>query len=80
MMMPEAVVEVASAAAAGLTAMPDYRIYIIEKDEHIRRPPEVIDCQGDEAALAHAEKHLDGLAVEVWELTRLGGRLNWKEH
>jgi hypothetical protein len=61
-------------------AMPDYRIYIIEKDGHIRRPSQVIDCQGDEAALAHAEKHLDGLEVEVWELNRFVGRLNSKEH
>jgi hypothetical protein len=50
-------------------AMPDYRIYVLDKDGHIKKPPEHIVCPDD------AGEHLGGQSIEVWDHARFVTRL-----
>jgi hypothetical protein len=68
----------APACKAAGCAMAQYRIYTLTADEHIRTPPEVIECADDEAAVRRAKHILDGHAVEVWQLGRQVIRLEPK--
>ena len=56
--------------------MPTYRIYVLEKDDHIQRPATVIDCPDDSAAIENAKALPDGQAIEVWDHARLVARLD----
>ena len=55
--------------------MPMYRIYTFEGG-HVRAPPQVIECQNDEAAVKKAKQLLDGTLIEVWEKERCIIRLD----
>jgi hypothetical protein len=55
--------------------MADYRIYILDRDDHVREPPEVVECPDDEAAIEKAAQLLNGRAGEVWEHSRRVVRL-----
>jgi hypothetical protein len=44
-----------------------YKIYQIDDQGQIFRPPTEHECRGDEVAIAEALKYLDGHGVEVWE-------------
>ena len=50
--------------------MPDYRFYIIELDGHVGRPPVIVDCADDRAAIEEAKRQLGGHVVEVWQEKR----------
>jgi hypothetical protein len=56
--------------------MPTYRIYTFDKGGHLREPPQLIECQNDEAAVREAKQLLDGKRMEVWEKTRCITRLD----
>jgi hypothetical protein len=60
--------------------MPIYRIYVVGKGGRIERPPELVDCADDEAVIREAKQHLDGHAIEVWELARHIVRLEPGDH
>jgi hypothetical protein len=47
-----------------------YKIYQIDDQGQIFRPPIELDCRGDELAIAEASKYLDRCGVEVWEGSR----------
>ena len=55
--------------------MPTYRAYFIDPENHVSRPPEVIDCADDHEATHKALGLVDGHDVEVWSLGRLVVRL-----
>ena len=55
--------------------MPTYRIYTFEGG-HVRKPPKIIECQDDEAAVKEAKQFLDGKLIEVWEKERCIVRLD----
>jgi hypothetical protein len=55
--------------------MSTYRVYFINHDNRISRPPEVIECADDQEATDKALGFVDGHDVEVWEATRLVVRL-----
>jgi hypothetical protein len=57
------------------TAMPTYGVYFIDRENHISRPPEVIECADDQEATDKALGFIDGRDVEVWEANRLVVRL-----
>jgi hypothetical protein len=44
-----------------------YRIYRVDKEGHIRSPPQQIERDDDAAAIEHAKTLLDGRDLEVWE-------------
>ena len=47
--------------------MPTYRLYSIEEDAHIWRPPVVFDCADDKEAMNQARQYIDGKDLELWE-------------
>jgi hypothetical protein len=55
--------------------MPTYRIYFIDRQNHIPRPLEIIECADDHEATDKAIGFVDGHDVEVWSLNRLVVRL-----
>ena len=34
--------------------MANYRFYVLDKDDHVRKPPQVFECRSDEAAVEKA--------------------------
>jgi hypothetical protein len=56
--------------------MPEYRIFPLTSDNHIKNAPALVVCENDSAALEQAKKMLDGHNLEVWEGTRRVTRLN----
>jgi len=50
--------------------MAAYRLFFFDAKGHIRSAV-VIDCDGDEAAVAHADEQCDGREMELWLRDRL---------
>ena len=59
--------------------MTTYRIYSIDGKYHISNPPQVIECAGDDAAVAEATQYLDGHDLEIWTGSRLVKRISSKD-
>ena len=51
--------------------MPHYRVYFIDREGHISRPPEVLDCRDDSEAAEKARQFIDGQDIEVWDGPRM---------
>jgi len=51
--------------------MATYRIYLIAGKYHISDPPQLIECAGDEAAIAHATRYFGGHDLEIWQGPRM---------
>ena len=47
-----------------------YRLYFVDREGHISRPPEVIYCANDEQAAETAKQLIDGQDIEVWQKHR----------
>ena len=47
--------------------MANYRFYVLDKDDHVRKPPQVFECRSDEAAVEKAVQLLNGRVIEVWD-------------
>jgi hypothetical protein len=62
-------------AKPGMGAVPDYRIYTIDKQGHISGPPTVVDCTDDDEVLKRAQLTINGADVEIWQDARLVVRL-----
>jgi hypothetical protein len=60
----------APSQSVGKECMPEYRIYRLDQAGHIVAPPDVVDCETDEEAVATAQTRLDGLDLEVWQEAR----------
>jgi len=56
--------------------MPEYRIFTLTSDDHIKGAPALVVCKNDSAALQRAKKMLDGHNLEVWQGGRRITRLN----
>ena len=57
--------------------MPDYRLYVIDKADHIARKIE-FDLPNEAEALIRARQHVDGHAVELWSGKNRIARINPK--
>jgi hypothetical protein len=53
------------------TKRPRYRVYFVDREGHISRPPEVIECANDQEAAEKSRQFVDGLDIEVWDHDRL---------
>ena len=53
----------------------NYRFYVLDKDGHVRVPPQVFECPDDEAAVDKAAQLLNEQVIEVWDHSRLVVRL-----
>jgi hypothetical protein len=50
--------------------MSAYRIYELTADDHVARPPTIVDCPDDASAVEKAKQSLSGRIVEVWLMNR----------
>ena len=55
--------------------MANYRFYVLDKDDHVREPPQVFECRTDEVAVEKAVQLLNGRVIEVWDHSRRVVRL-----
>ena len=55
---------------SGVARLPDYRLYFLDKNDHIRRRID-LDCRDDAHATEVAAEHMDGNARELWDGARL---------
>jgi len=51
--------------------VPAYRVFLIDRNGHISRPAEHIDCSDDQEAIEKAQRLVDGHDVELWDGVRL---------
>ncbi len=47
--------------------MPTYRLYFLDTDAHISRPPEAFECADDQEAVQKARQLIDGKDLELWD-------------
>jgi len=52
-------------------AVPEYRVYELDRGGHVDRPAKVIVHPDDEAAIEHAKRLVDGFDIELWQEARL---------
>jgi hypothetical protein len=55
--------------------MPDYRVYPVDKSNHIVAAPHVVTCDSDEEAIEKARPLVNGHDVELWDGARQVGRI-----
>ena len=48
-----------------------YRFYTVGADGKYAGLPKFVDCSGDREAVSRAAQKIDGIAVEIWEASRL---------
>jgi hypothetical protein len=53
----------------------DYRVYTMDHEGHVLKPPEIVCCDTDEEAMVLAKQYLDGRPIEVWLGAKRVGRL-----
>lgn len=46
--------------------MPDYRLYLLDRQGRIRHAPVLLECENDEHAMRIAEERRDGRGAELW--------------
>jgi hypothetical protein len=51
--------------------MPAYRAFFVDQRGYITRPPRLLDCTDDDAALKQAQQLVDGCDVELWDHARI---------
>jgi hypothetical protein len=49
--------------------MSDYRVYVVDDDDHIKDRIE-LDCADDSAAIEYAKQYLNGHDIELWQRDR----------
>lgn len=59
--------------------MPEYRLYALTRDNHIKGVPATITCENDEAAILKAKEVVDGHGIELWSGSRRVSRINGAE-
>lgn len=55
--------------------MPAYRMYFLDAEGRVFRPPEILECADDQEAIEQAKKFVDGLDIEVWESSRVVAKI-----
>jgi hypothetical protein len=58
----------------------DYRAYVMDREGHVLKPPEIVCCNTDEEAVVLAKQHLEGEPIEVWLGAKRVGRLEPDNH
>lgn len=54
----------------GAASVPEYRIFVVEWDNYITQPPQLVECANDKEAIQYAKQFIDGRDVELWEKSR----------
>ena len=55
--------------------MPDYRIYTLSEDGHIKGAPTLVIFESDQEAIETVRRMLDGNDIDVWQGARRITRL-----
>jgi hypothetical protein len=55
--------------------MPDYRVYPVDKYNHMLGVAQIVTCDSDQEALEKARSLIKGRDVEVWDGARRVGQL-----
>jgi hypothetical protein len=55
--------------------MPDYRVYPVDKNDHVLGAPNVVTCDSDQEAIEKARPLVNGHDVELWQGARQVGRI-----
>ena len=50
--------------------MPDYRVYMVAADNHIKGAPHIIACADDHEAIQQAKQFRDDHDIELWSGNR----------
>jgi hypothetical protein len=56
--------------------MHEYRIFTLDENGRVAGSAMTLECIDDHAAVARAQQHLNGRAVEVWKGARMVVRLD----
>ena len=59
--------------------MVDYRIYVLNADDHVVTPPHIFKCADDGEAVHLAWQYVDRTPVEVWDGATFVARLERTE-
>jgi hypothetical protein len=59
--------------------MPDYRVYPVDKDNHIAAVAYIVTCDTDQDAIENARPLVNGHDVELWQGARQVGRIKAEE-
>jgi hypothetical protein len=43
-----------------------YRLYRLDRDNRLNGPPQIFECEDDDAALIEARRYFEGHAIEIW--------------
>jgi hypothetical protein len=54
----------------GSMTMPDYRVYLLDSDDHIRKGSDLRSETDDQALMAAKSEIPEGVQAEVWQGTR----------
>jgi hypothetical protein len=57
--------------------MSDYRVYVLDNDDHITARVE-LDCADDSAAIEYAKQFVNGQDIELWQGDRRIAKLDRK--
>ena len=61
----------------GRVALPDYRLYLLDKNNHVRRRVD-LECRDDEHAIEVVSEHEWYSVMELWQRYRLVRRFEAK--
>lgn len=53
-------------ASTGPPLVIAYRLYMLDHENRVSGPPQIIECEDDDAALIEAGRYVDGQAIEIW--------------
>lgn len=59
----------------GRRLMTAYRIYLLDAEDHVSGPPQVVECADDQEATHQARRCLVAKPVEIWNEAKLIARL-----
>ena len=55
-----------------------YRVFFLDKENHVTLPAEVIEASDDQEAMTQARRFIDGKDIELWEGPRFIARFPHK--
>jgi hypothetical protein len=58
--------------------MPEYRIYVLALEGHFQSSIALPNCLDDAAAIKAAVQFIDGHDIELWQLDRKVGSIDYK--
>ena len=56
-----------------------YRLYVLDRDGHVKEAPQIIECKDDDEAIQRARQSLAGKPIEIWDGARIVGKLQPNE-